>query len=157
MSVQEQIDDLRTQRAAEWLQLLREDGEEARAGFTRWIGESPLNLEEYLKLEALSRETQSVLRSAAFDRAALLKDLPPQIVPLRRPALAARRSPNTRPWIRITGIAAAVAIIALAALFTYDRGAWRTAGRAVFNLSPAQVVEKSVGRYAPVSPRPTSR
>jgi hypothetical protein len=43
------------------------------------------------------------------------------------------------------------------ALFTYERGEWRSVGRAVFNLSPAQVVEKSGGRYAPVSPRPTSR
>jgi hypothetical protein len=43
------------------------------------------------------------------------------------------------------------------ALFTYERGAWRTVGRAVFNLSPAQVVERSGGRYASVSPRPTSR
>jgi hypothetical protein len=41
------------------------------------------------------------------------------------------------------------------ALFTFERAAWRTVGRAVFNLSPAQVVEKSGGRYAPISPRPT--
>jgi hypothetical protein len=33
------------------------------------------------------------------------------------------------------------------ALFTFDGGAWRTAGRAVFNLSPHQVVERSGGRY----------
>ncbi len=43
------------------------------------------------------------------------------------------------------------------AVFTFDRGAWRTAGRAVFNLSPAQVVEKGGGRFGPVSPRPTPR
>ena len=43
------------------------------------------------------------------------------------------------------------------ALFTFERGAWRTAGRAVFNLSPAQVVERGGGRYASVSPRPKSR
>ncbi|HET6572889.1 MAG TPA: hypothetical protein VFG68_04750 [Fimbriiglobus sp.] len=43
------------------------------------------------------------------------------------------------------------------ALFTYERAAWRTVGRAVFNLSPTQVVEKSAGRYVPVSPRPTSQ
>jgi hypothetical protein len=43
------------------------------------------------------------------------------------------------------------------ALFTFERGAWQTVGRAVFNLSPAQVVEKRGGRYVPVTPRPTSR
>jgi len=43
------------------------------------------------------------------------------------------------------------------ALFTFERGAWRTVGRAVFNLSPAQVVERSGGTFVPVSPRPTSR
>jgi hypothetical protein len=36
------------------------------------------------------------------------------------------------------------------ALFTFERGAWRTVGRAVFNLSPAQVVEKGGRRYVPV-------
>jgi hypothetical protein len=43
------------------------------------------------------------------------------------------------------------------ALFTFERGAWRTVGRAVFNLSPAQVIDRGGGRYAPVSPRPTLR
>ncbi len=43
------------------------------------------------------------------------------------------------------------------AMFMFERGAWRTVGRAVFNLAPAQVVEKSGGRFVPVSPRPTSR
>jgi hypothetical protein len=41
------------------------------------------------------------------------------------------------------------------AVFAFDRGAWRTTGRAVFNLSPEQVVEKGGGRYLAVSPRPT--
>lgn len=43
------------------------------------------------------------------------------------------------------------------AMFMFERGAWRTVGRAVFNLSPAQVVEKGGKRFIPVSPRPTSR
>lgn len=43
------------------------------------------------------------------------------------------------------------------ALFTFERGAWRTVGRAVFNLSPAQVVERGSGKFVAVSPRPTSR
>jgi hypothetical protein len=42
-------------------------------------------------------------------------------------------------------------------MFTFDRGAWRTAGQAVFNLSPEQVVEKGGGRFAPVSPCPRPR
>ena len=28
------------------------------------------------------------------------------------------------------------------AMFTHDRGEWRTTGRAVFNLTPAQVIER---------------
>jgi hypothetical protein len=33
------------------------------------------------------------------------------------------------------------------AMFTYDRGEWRTTGRAVFNLTPAQVIER--GHFGP--------
>jgi hypothetical protein len=33
------------------------------------------------------------------------------------------------------------------ALFTFDGRAWQTVGRAVFNLSPAQVIERSAGRF----------
>jgi hypothetical protein len=43
------------------------------------------------------------------------------------------------------------------ALFTFENGQWQTVGRAVFNLSPAQVVEKGGKRYTVVSPRPTSQ
>jgi hypothetical protein len=37
------------------------------------------------------------------------------------------------------------------ALFTFDGRAWQTVGRAVFNLSPAQVIERSAGRFEPPS------
>jgi hypothetical protein len=38
------------------------------------------------------------------------------------------------------------------ALFTFDGRAWQTVGRAVFNLSPTQVIERSVGRFEPMTP-----
>lgn len=36
------------------------------------------------------------------------------------------------------------------ALFTYQRGAWTTTGRAVFNLTPDEIIARSVGRYTPL-------
>lgn len=42
------------------------------------------------------------------------------------------------------------------ALFTFDGRAWQTVGRAVFNLSPSQVIERSAGRFEPINPRPTA-
>jgi hypothetical protein len=42
------------------------------------------------------------------------------------------------------------------ALFTFDGRAWQTVGRAVFNLSPSQVIERSAGRFEPINSRPTT-
>ena len=44
MNVQAEIERLRTQRAAEWLELMQEGNPESHAEFVRWITESPLNL-----------------------------------------------------------------------------------------------------------------
>ncbi len=38
------------------------------------------------------------------------------------------------------------------AVFAFEGGRWRTTGRAVFNLSAEQVVERSGGRFSPLSP-----
>jgi hypothetical protein len=36
------------------------------------------------------------------------------------------------------------------AVFVFDAGRWRTAGRAVFNLSPAEAIEHFKGQYEPL-------
>ena len=59
-TVQAEIERLRSQRAAEWLQIMQEGNPDQHAEFVRWITESPLNMSEFLKLDPLSRETCAV-------------------------------------------------------------------------------------------------
>lgn len=40
------------------------------------------------------------------------------------------------------------------ALFAFNRGGWKPTGRPLFNLSPAEVVARSNGRFVPVEPPP---
>ncbi|MBL8269049.1 FecR family protein [Steroidobacter sp.] len=117
MSIQEQIETLRTQRAAQWLEIMHSGAAEQNAEFLRWITESPRNLEEFLKLEALSRETRATLQSGALDRNALLENSRKQVLQFAPTASATvqRDSRRLAPG-RLSGIAAAVAAVAIAAL-----------------------------------------
>src|SRR5688572_25779536 len=78
MSVQQQIESLRVQRAAEWYELMTsgEANEADNHEFQSWLAESPLNSTALLKLTALSRELREAVQEQGFNREALLKDLP---------------------------------------------------------------------------------
>lgn len=127
MNVQQKIHDLRTQRAAEWLQIMQEGDKGSHAEFVRWITESPLNLEEFLKIQALSQETQAVLNSVDFDREALLKQAAPNVLSFAHAMPAAvppsgRKRRRIRTWIGST--AATAAIVALAAFWIHQHFSW---------------------------------
>lgn len=63
MSVQKQIDHLLAQRAAEWFETMRGDADRRhREQFVAWLSESPLHMEEVLKIIAVSREARAVLK-----------------------------------------------------------------------------------------------
>ena len=102
-TVQAEIERLRSQRAAEWLQIMQEGNPDQNAEFVRWITESPLNMSEFLKLDALSRETRAVMNSATFDRQKLVEAID---------------SPSSQPtrhtWVRAWASVAAVAVVAVA-------------------------------------------
>ena len=128
-AVQDEIDRLRTQRAAEWLEILR-DGHhrDTHAEFMRWITESPLNMDEFMKLDALSRETRAVLNSPQFDRQLLLQAVASQVIPFDRSELKAE--PRLRRWGRglRAGVAAACLVAAIVVgRWTYSEyGGWDT-------------------------------
>ncbi|HKS54557.1 MAG TPA: FecR domain-containing protein [Steroidobacteraceae bacterium] len=105
---------MRTQRAAEWLEILRErDQPDTRAEFMRWITESPLNMDEFLKLDALARETRAVLSSPQFDRQLLMQAAAAQAIPFERMASnTERRSRSGRYRTLWAGIAAACLVVA---------------------------------------------
>lgn len=116
-TVQAEIERLRTQRAAEWLEIMQgEDPEPNHAEFVRWITESPLNMNEFLKLDALSRETRAVLNSAQLDRQTLLQTAAARVVQLEQSAsLTVPRTQRThfsrlRAIVAAAGVAAAIAL-----------------------------------------------
>ena len=116
-TVQAEIERLRTQRAAEWLQIMQEGNPDQHAEFVRWITESPLNMSEFLKLDALSRETRAVMSSATFDRQKLLEatDSPPSQPPRRR---------RIRAWASVATVAVVAVAIVLGRWAYTEVGGW---------------------------------
>jgi transmembrane sensor len=95
MNLKEKSEELRSQRAAEWLQLLREGRRETHAEFVAWIAESPLNLRAFLTADALSRAAGAALRAdPSFSHSALPLQEPERIVELV-PASARSGAVNT--------------------------------------------------------------
>jgi transmembrane sensor len=129
MSVQRQIERLTVHRAAEWLEVLRTGRSEEYAEFIRWIGESPRHMDEFLKLMALSREAREAMRSASFDKSALLARLSPQVTDFPATATPSeKRVTTSRRWLRRAGvIAATITTIAVASLWTVNhRSPWKS-------------------------------
>lgn len=129
-TVQDEIDRLRTQRAAEWLEILREgDHPDAHAEFVSWISESPLNMDEFMKLDALSRETRAVLSSPQLDRQQLLRAVASQVLPFER--TNAKTASRPQPWHKgrlWAGVAAAsLAVALILGRWAYGEfGGWNT-------------------------------
>lgn len=122
MSVQEQIDRLLAQRAAEWFEIYRTGREDQYPAFIAWLSESPRHVQEFLEIAGRYAGVRDVLSSGVFDHRALLQKVAPQAQSLRGPTAVARgieRRPANMRW----RIAAGVAVIAVAAAAVF--GFWR--------------------------------
>ena len=116
MSVQQQIDRLTAQRAAEWFEVYRTGREDQFPGFVAWLTESPRNLKEFLAIAGQYPSIRDALRSGDFDLAVLLGKLAPNVLQLRPPAL-----PRTelRPGLGKWAMAAGLAAVALLGAFLF--------------------------------------
>jgi transmembrane sensor len=121
MQVQRQIDKLLAQRAAEWIEILKNGDERDRAEFVQWLRQSRLHVEQYLELTAIDREILKLgtLRGENVD--ALLARIVPNVVAL--PGAPERGSmtdpvaaPRPRRW-RVAAALAASLVISLASIW----------------------------------------
>jgi transmembrane sensor len=143
MTTERQIEQLRKRRAAEWLQTLGEGDAVHNSTFVAWLAESPLNLEAFLKITALSVETRSALKSLPFDQDALLQSLKSNVV-----SLTAAKSLNRRRsrWRRWGAVAAAFGLLFVAgvavreAFFGADRYDTEAGEQRTLNLADGSVV-----------------
>ncbi len=128
MSVQKQIDQLLSQRAAEWLELMSSD--EATAGdnqaFVAWACESPRHIEEIFKHIGVSHELRRALRGRKFERDELLLALTPKITPLVPKERHASAAPASRSkgywWRRLAAVCVVLGLAALLAQWQYLSG-----------------------------------
>jgi transmembrane sensor len=118
MTVQRQIDQLRIQRASEWLEVLKSGDTQQHSAFIHWITESPRHVEEFLALVALDRELQSSDLKERFDLDTLIANSSPpvtEISPPRRPPAGQKPAP-VRAWKWTAGVAAAVLLLTVSVL-----------------------------------------
>ena len=119
MSIQKQIDQLRAQRAAEWLELMT-SGDATLAdnqAFISWVCESPRHMEEVVELIGISHEVHSALHEKPLDRDELLRKLTSNVTafPLEQPKPATEaKSASRRYWWQ--GLVAASVLLAVAAV-----------------------------------------
>ncbi len=126
MSVQEQIDRLIPQRAAECFEVCRTGQTEKYPAVIAWLAESPRHMAEFLEIARQYPGVRDALRSGAFDIEALLKEQPAKVRALydEPPTLEQRAEPSAlraprrpRRWV-----AAWAAVVVLAAVGT---GLWQ--------------------------------
>src|SRR5262249_50725022 len=80
MHVQRQIDQLLAQRAAEWLDALKNGDEKARVAFAAWLRQSKLHVEQYLEMVAIDQELQRLEPAQGEDVDALLARIAPNVI-----------------------------------------------------------------------------
>src|SRR5688572_1690009 len=100
MKLQNQIEQLISRQASEWIEVLRTGDTRQRAQFVLWLKESRRHVSEFLALVAVDRELAGIDAEKHHDLDALLKSLsrqPTSIEKLR--ALSSRKAPSflTRP------------------------------------------------------------
>jgi transmembrane sensor len=120
MSVQKQIEQLLSHRAAEWLELMSsgEATPEDNQAFVAWVCESPRHMEEILKHIGISHEVRRALQGRELDQAALLQSLTPNVTPLvprERPEPVAQTPPRKRTWWK--PLVAACVVLGLVGVF----------------------------------------
>src|SRR5258705_1133811 len=122
MTLQRQIDELTTYRAAEWVEVLKSGGERERIAFVEWFAESPRHVSEVLSLVALEHEVRALDLTGQFDLKALLAEASAPVAELR-PAPAGQvqiavDSKRASAWKWLTRLAASI-VIALAGDFLF--------------------------------------
>lgn len=119
MSLQAQIDELVSQRASEWIEILRQGSVKDRLAFIEWVSESPRHLDAYLTMALLDEQIERIDLLSIFDQKELQAQLTPRISELRQ----ARKRNETSPyssqqfssWRRYqaTSLAIGLAIVAI--------------------------------------------
>lgn len=128
MSVQKQIDQLLSHRAAEWLELMSsgEATPEDNQAFVAWACESPRHMEEILKHIGISHELRRALQGRPLERAELLQSLTPNVTPLaprERPEPVAQAVPRRRSWWKpLVAACIVLGLVGAVAQWQYLRG-----------------------------------
>jgi len=149
MTVQKQIDQLLTYRASEWLEAMISRRVEEYPGFIQWVTESPRHLDEFLRLFALSQQARYAARHGHFDLQTLLQRVTPdEVVELRSTSAEPVRLPGARRkafWQWPVGLAAAIALISLAALWVQQSlSPWKTFATNVAEQRTVELADGSV-------------
>lgn len=115
MNVQQEIDRLIAQRAAEWFEIYRTGDAEKYPAAMAWLSESPRHMAEFLEIARRYSATRQILQGDPFDIETLLKNARPGVRTLRESAASA---PEPRPratrsvrWRWAAGLAAAALVM----------------------------------------------
>ncbi len=119
MQVQRQIDRLLAQRAAEWMETLRDGERRDHEAFVEWLRQSKLHVEHYLDLECLERQIQSLDPAQGPDVEALLAQAAPNVLPLDQPSARGQKASRSNHRWRIAAVLAGVAVLGLLAGLGY--------------------------------------
>jgi transmembrane sensor len=114
MSVQQQIDRLLAQRAAEWFEVYRTGQTEQYPAFVAWLTESPRHMQEFLEIAGRYTAVRDALRSDVLDHQALLRKVRPPLTRALHSEGSQRRALTSHiklSWA--TGLAAAVVLVTL--------------------------------------------
>lgn len=123
MQVQRQIDRLLAQRAAEWVETLKDGDEQDREAFVHWLRQSKLHVEQYLEMLAIDQELRALDAAQGEDVEALLRRVAPNVVRLNRDE--DESTGNSRPrrvaWKASAALAAGLALCIGVAFFLKQR------------------------------------
>lgn len=117
MQVQRQIDQLLAQRAAEWMETLKEGDARDREAFVEWLQQSKLHVDHYLDMECLDRQIESLDRAQGPDIDALLAKVAPKVVQLK-PQARSENLPRARRRL-VWAAAAGIAVLAFLGILGY--------------------------------------
>ena len=79
MRLQRQIEQLVSQQASEWIEVLKTGDQKDRAAFVVWLKESRRHVAEFLTMVAVDRELNGVDAQRHHDLDALLAGLSPEM------------------------------------------------------------------------------
>jgi transmembrane sensor len=131
MKLQKQIDQMTTQRASQWVEVLKNGTAADRAAFAEWLSESRKHVAEFLTMAVLDHELRALKLKGRHDIELRLKSLGPRVAEFTSGHALPAREPRRRlQWQWVSGLAAAILVAAVAV--AYFRGMfWQTFETAV--------------------------